>query len=63
MVNNVAAANLGQSSQELIDKSIFDNFSKEIAQKYLEINHQLLETGDGGNIRIAFNFPRAYEIS
>ncbi len=48
MVNNVAAANLGQSSQELIDKSIFDNFSKEIAQKYLEINHQLLETGTAG---------------
>lgn len=47
LVNNRAASLMGAPSKEIVGKSIFDFFPREIAEKYLVRNREVMDTGKG----------------
>jgi PAS domain S-box-containing protein len=58
LANKQAALNFGMDPEEIVGKSIFDMFPREVAESYLESNRKLIESGTGREYESTVDLPR-----
>jgi PAS domain S-box-containing protein len=57
LVNEKAASELGGMPEEFVGKTLFDVFSKELAEEYLHSNRQVIKSGNSRAYQRTFNLP------
>lgn len=61
LVNSKAARQFGYDVNEIVGKSLFDFLSIETAQKYLDRNRKLIESGDGEEYEDTFQLSTGHK--
>ncbi|KKM26861.1 hypothetical protein LCGC14_1580490, partial [marine sediment metagenome] len=58
IVNKQAAETLGGKPEDFIQKSLFDLFSRDIAEEYIKNNKKIIEIGTGRQYERTFDLPK-----